>query len=157
MRNFIKIIIIFLCVWILLFSCHVIKGRNEEYYKKIVSVREIDLINLNVKKFNISKNVIAFDIFLGDGSEVFATFVNYPLYKYKGRYPINEGPFNKFNIYKLNYCKNLIFEVTHTDDRNYLIYGVRCDGTAMLSYSDTIKYIIKNETEYSPPGSWGYI
>ncbi|WP_186153263.1 hypothetical protein [Burkholderia gladioli] len=122
---------------------YVQKLGDKHDYARYTAPNEADLVHTQGRITRISNHIPYLEIQLDDGRDLLATFLVFPQRGGHDIYVRNTGAFNQAKLSALASCGRAEFEFypMHGSMISYWIYGLKCDGTDVLSYRDTMSYL----------------
>ncbi|MGF6241808.1 hypothetical protein P3T42_003562 [Paraburkholderia sp. GAS38] len=119
------------------------KLQDEHDYARYTAPNEGDLVRATGQITRVSNHIPYLEVRLDDGRDLLATFLIFPQRGGHNIYVKDTGAFNQAKLSSLTSCRRAEFEFypMHGSMISYWIYGLKCDGTEVLSYQDTMSYL----------------
>ncbi|MFB9127393.1 hypothetical protein E2553_40470 [Paraburkholderia dipogonis] len=135
------------CLLAVLITWTAIRLTDERDYLRYATPREESLVHATGQITLVSNHIPYLEIRLDDGRDVLATFLVFPQQGGHGIYVTNTGAFDARKLPSLARCGHAEFEFypMHGTMISYWIYGLRCNGTELLSYQDTMSYLTRRK------------
>jgi hypothetical protein len=122
---------------------YVQKLQDYRDYARYATPREGELVHETGQIAIVSNHIPYLEVHLDDGRDLLATFLVFPQHGGHNIYVRDTGAFDREKLALLADCGHAEFEFypIHGSMISYWIYGLRCNGTEMLSYKDTMTYL----------------
>lgn len=119
------------------------KLQDKHDYARYAAPNEGDLVHATGRIIRVSNHIPYLEVRLDDGRDLLVTFLVFPQRGGHDIYLKNTGAFNQAKLSSLTRCGRAEFEFypMHGSMISYWIYGLKCDGTEVLSYQDTMSYL----------------
>jgi hypothetical protein len=132
-----------LCLLSMLITWSAIRLADERDYLRYTTPKEESLVHVTGQITRVSNHIPYLEIKLDDGRDVLATFLVFPQQGGHSIYVRDTGAFDAEKLPLLARCGHAEFEFypMHGTMISYWVYGLRCNGTELLGYQDTMSYL----------------